>query len=54
MGETGSFKSLLVCSDGSESGEGAVREAIKLAKEQNWTVASMKKDWNNIFSFQSN
>jgi phosphoglycolate phosphatase-like HAD superfamily hydrolase len=28
-------------------------QAIKLAKEQSWTVISMKKDWKNVFAFQS-
>jgi nucleotide-binding universal stress UspA family protein len=42
MGEIGSFKSLLVCSDGSESGEGAVREAIKLAKDRGAKLTALK------------
>lgn len=27
-------------------------KAMKLAKEQSWTVVSMKQDWKQIFSFQ--
>jgi hypothetical protein len=27
-------------------------KAIKLAKDQGWTVVSMKQDWKRVFSFQ--
>jgi hypothetical protein len=39
--------SLVLC------GPAGIEKSIKLAKEQGWTVVSMKQDWRNVFAFQA-
>jgi hypothetical protein len=32
--------------------DAGAEKAMKLEKEQDWTMVSMKQDWKRVFSFQ--
>jgi len=58
LAQTGSYPSLslLVHHDDADreyAYDTGSEKTLQMAPERDWTVVSMKKDWNNIFSFQS-